>query len=1287
MSFRNTLPPLIGAIVLLALPFTARATHIVGGEMNYTCLGNNEYEITLTIFRDCYNGNPNAWFDNPASIGVFDVQNNLLQEILVPLMNNDTLNPVLSSECLVVPPNVCVHTTTYRTVINLPPISGGYQLAYQRCCRNQTIVNIIDPLDTGATYGVTISERALEECNSNPKFQQWPPIYICVNEPIAFDQSAIDQDGDSIVYRLCTPLSGATPDDPMPQPPNNPPYAPITWVDPPYNESNMLNGVAGGVALAINPQTGLLTGLPNTIGQFVVGICVEEYRNGELISTTRRDFQYNVGQCGQAAAAFTAPEIQCGSRSVFFDNQSQGANDFLWVFNDPGNPGATASSINAVYTFSDTGLYTVLLIAEPGQVCEDTAVQQVYLQDNTLTAAFDYAFVSCSDTLVVQVTDLSQDSVSEPVEWLWELLPGRITSTDQNPTFNITESGDYTLRLVVTAANGCEQSLETSFSANPIEEQLAADTLGLCAGESAFLNPSFNPAYTYSWAPAAGIPDLTVPNPEVQPLETTTYRVTITDGSGFCALELETTVLVPEPVTAQAPEDTVICIREFVLQGQSNTGLSFLWSSDPEFVALLSSSISAVATPMGPETYYFLARDTFGCTAIDSVQVTGNGIDVITTTERAVCPGDLGAVAAINLDPADTLSFSWSPASLILAGQNSATALIRLTEPGRYPFYVSIENQHGCMLQDSTTLTLIDTSSQLQFLMDQQCGGYTVQFSSSSINAPFYQWNFGDPAQPGASAQGASVTYTYPGPGAYPVMVTLSSFIECPDTLIREVVVNEPSIIPAFTWDVVACSDSVTVQFTDQSVNNQSSIIAWDWDFGGGRSASVPNPQLTLGTSETLEVQLAITSDDGCRDTLRRQVPVEVFQLGLPDSLTACPGQPAALNPTPVPGLNYLWSPAGLFDDPTQPSPVVLLESSQLFSVTATDDSGLCRLEGTIQAVVPPPIEYVLPQDTQSCEQDFLLYVESEQAVDFTWFADPGFSNVIATTQETVVQPGVGSTYYIQLTDELGCMVADSVSVSSRRILIFLDEATGLCQGDTVQLQVVNLTGEPLSYSWSPVSTIVSGGNTAEPLVSPQQDQVFTVQVMDEFGCALTETTRVTVSEQVPPLTAMAEPDTLFGPGLVQLEATLDPDYSYFWQPAAGLNNISIYNPTIRVDSTVVLTVEVTDKEGCRNAVELRVVVLSECREPFIFVPNAFTPNGDNLNDLLFVEGNTIDELYFAIYNRWGEKVFETDDQSIGWDGTYKGKELSPDAFGYYLEARCFNGDTYFKKGNISLIR
>ncbi|MCB0814863.1 MAG: gliding motility-associated C-terminal domain-containing protein, partial [Flavobacteriales bacterium] len=93
------------------------------------------------------------------------------------------------------------------------------------------------------------------------------------------------------------------------------------------------------------------------------------------------------------------------------------------------------------------------------------------------------------------------------------------------------------------------------------------------------------------------------------------------------------------------------------------------------------------------------------------------------------------------------------------------------------------------------------------------------------------------------------------------------------------------------------------------------------------------------------------------------------------------------------------------------------------------------------------------------------------------------------------------------------------------------------------------------------------------------------------------------------------------------------------------------------------------------------------CDEPDIFVPNAFTPNGDGSNDLLFVRGRFITELDFQVFDRWGEKVFETSDQNVGWDGTFRGKPVDPAVFVYHLTVRCEDGQRYFKKGNVTVIR
>ena len=607
--------------LFLLMPLQVRATHIVGGEMTYTCLGNNQYEIKLSIFRDCYNGIP--WFDNPASIGIFDNEGSLIQQVLVNLNPtlNDTLNPSLAGECFVVPPNVCVNTTTYTRIVTLPFKPGGYQLVYQRCCRNNTIVNIFTPEDVGATYSIEISEKALLECNSSPVFNNWPPLYICVNYPFSIDQSAVDPDGDSLVYRLCNPLTGADEFDPMPQPPNAPPYDTVPWIDPPYNLNNMLNGLPGGVPMTINPLTGLLTGTPNTIGQFVIGICVEEYRNGVLIGIKRRDYQVNVGICSVVTAAFFAPEKLCDSYTVQVTNQSQSADDFLWQFNDPNNPGATSTLPNPVYTYSDTGLYTITLIAEPGSVCADTFSQQVLILPNSLFANFSIQNVDCSDSLTIQVTDSSLDTASTLASWEWTLTVTsangqQVTnSAEQNPVFVITEQGTASILLTVTAENGCTRSLEQTFPVLFINEPLVTDSISLCAGSgSVEINPAGAfPGATYLWQPPDFLDDPTSPTPIASPGSTITYSVIITDATGFCQVEKMVTVIVSPLVDVTPVIDTLLRGESVQILATENPSYQYAWS--PPLWLNATDISNPVSTPEASITYTLVVTDANGCVA------------------------------------------------------------------------------------------------------------------------------------------------------------------------------------------------------------------------------------------------------------------------------------------------------------------------------------------------------------------------------------------------------------------------------------------------------------------------------------------------------------------------------------------------------------------------------------------------------------------------------------------------------------------------------------------------
>ena len=118
-------------------------------------------------------------------------------------------------------------------------------------------------------------------------------------------------------------------------------------------------------------------------------------------------------------------------------------------------------------------------------------------------------------------------------------------------------------------------------------------------------------------------------------------------------------------------------------------------------------------------------------------------------------------------------------------------------------------------------------------------------------------------------------------------------------------------------------------------------------------------------------------------------------------------------------------------------------------------------------------------------------------------------------------------------------------------------------------------------------------------------------------------------------------------------------------------------------------TVYFTDQNGCRHTLKTIYinVITTICNDGVVYLPTGFTPNNDGTNDILYIRSNFVTDVYLTIYDRWGEKLFETNDVKIGWDGIYKGKLLDQGVYGYYMTFTCNNGEQSFKKGNITLMR
>ena len=221
VALRNILS--FGGYLLFACLFflsqKVGATHIVGGDVTYRFVSFNAdstevtYDIVFNMYRDTQSGG--APFDNPASFGVYrqradggwdfipnpdgfngeyDVRHGSIEQI-----------PFIDDPCRREPDNVGVESTIYTFRITLEVSEFSYMIAYQRCCRNPTVVNIAESGSTGVAFNVVITPAAQRLGNSSPTFSELPPIFICAGFNIDEDVSGTDIDGDFLRYSFCTP--------------------------------------------------------------------------------------------------------------------------------------------------------------------------------------------------------------------------------------------------------------------------------------------------------------------------------------------------------------------------------------------------------------------------------------------------------------------------------------------------------------------------------------------------------------------------------------------------------------------------------------------------------------------------------------------------------------------------------------------------------------------------------------------------------------------------------------------------------------------------------------------------------------------------------------------------------------------------------------------------------------------------------------------------------------------------------------------------------------------------
>lgn len=530
------------------------ATHIVGGGITYECLGSvgnsKRYRFTMKVYRDCLNGQ--APFDDPAAIGFFRgtyQQNSYLYTVDVA---RGSVNPVNINEpnCINNLPSLCLQEATYTWERTLAVSTQSYFIVYQRCCRTNAISNILNPGENGATYFVEITPKAQQVCNSSPVFNQFPPVVVCNNYPLEVNYSATDKDGDQLVYSFCAPYKGGGQsggtlcNSPMPDPPCGPPFGEIAFTLPTYTPDKPMGG---DPLVKIDSKTGFISGTPNKNGQFVVGVCVEEYRNGELLSVSRRDFQFNVAPCAPLVTALVkydeliGPQHylikSCGdSKTVTVVNESflkTNIKNFRWDFDlKNGTKIQDSTHFDLTVNFPAYGAYNGSLILNKGQECGDTALVRVELHPPA-TLELGPDVVLCKDSTVIL------DAGPGFVSYLWQ-------DSSTARTFAASTIGVYHVAATDSCGNVLRDSIFITYS---LINDIKLPNVDLCPGKSTVVSlPGFD---QYQWSPAAGLSCTNCPAVTIQPSVSTTYALYASNSDGCFHIDTFTVHVLPAPTRTQ----------------------------------------------------------------------------------------------------------------------------------------------------------------------------------------------------------------------------------------------------------------------------------------------------------------------------------------------------------------------------------------------------------------------------------------------------------------------------------------------------------------------------------------------------------------------------------------------------------------------------------------------------------------------------------------------------------------------------------------------------------------
>jgi gliding motility-associated-like protein len=992
--------------------------------------------------------------------------------------------------------------------------------------------------------------------------------------------------------------------------------------------------------------------------------------------------------------------VNCVGDSVLL-SLSGGATSYAWTW----SPAATLSDSTSlsVWAFpTTTTVYNVHGIDTTGGACAEVDLNiTVNIEIPTPNAGPDGGACLGSPAAVGA-------PATAGYTYSWSPTTGVASPTSASTTVTLGTPGTYMYVVTETTPGGCSgtDTVYVTFS-SPIASAGVDDTT--CAGLPILIGTPATPGLTYSWSPGAGLSSTIIAQPTMTQYlgGTYTYIVTATSSSG-CIDRDTVRIFVEVPFFSAGPDVSGCEDTDINIGSAPVAGATYSWSPTS---GLSSSTVSnpTVNLPSGGTFEYILTGTTaLGCVDMDTVEVTVQDPDPNGGPDRITCP--YGPVT-IGGPPIPGVTYSWSP-STYLSSTIVSNPTFSSTVVGSYTYIVTGTTSLGCIGTDTVVVTVDPLPLPPFDLSDETCVGEPAVAVYTGPPGPTlgFIWDFGPGASPGSASTSGPHNITWMTPGMKYVTLTMTVGACTTNTAIDSVMVWPIPVATITTPIPNQCLTGNSFSFSPGSTYAPGSTFLWTFGPGATPSSSTAEfpSGITFSTPGVKTVTLVVT-EHGCTSAAT-STTFTVYDLPDPNFnwTDICVGSPTSFTDL-TPGATVAWT--WNFDD--GPSTSAVKNPTYTFSSVGQYDVNLLVVDGngcsndttitvTIHPLPVPDFTYA-----NKCFNTYTEFTNLSTLVDpygssitgYSWdFGDPasGVDNFSTLTNPTHAYPGPG-VYSVTLTvtSNLGCVQTLIRTITVEEIFPVWVTPDTICQGESATLWAAGaIPGtEIVWFEGIGGSTPIA---TGEVFVTPPLAYTVTYYVClieTATGCRSLYTPVQAVVVLPPHLDMQPSATVLEVPNaIVEFNLTGTPGFNYpltiLWNFGDGSTSTE-YNPVhqYQMPGMYTVTLFLTDRFGCEN--ELIWNELIEVKDMVrLHVPNAFTPNGDFINDEFMVETMLITQLHTEIYDRWGKVVYESENLAFRWNGRdSKGEDMPEGSYTYIMRGYTYMGSYVERKGSVMLMR